>query len=61
VKFTPPGNPDAGQNLRAHPVLMQWQQQKMWVVYPTDFAVRSPLLPMPTWEERAKGITHFVK
>jgi branched-chain amino acid transport system substrate-binding protein len=61
VKFAPPDHPDAGQNLRAHPVLMQWQEQKMWVVYPADFAVRTPLLPMPTWEERAKGITHFVK
>ena len=61
VKFAPPDHPDAGQNLRAHPVLMQWQEQKMWVVYPPDFAVRSPLLPLPTWEERAKGITRFVK
>jgi len=61
VKFAPPDHPDAGQNLRAHPVLMQWQEQKQWVVYPPDFAVRSPLLPLPTWEERAKGITRFVK
>jgi branched-chain amino acid transport system substrate-binding protein len=61
LKFAPADHPDAGQNLRAHPVLMQWQEQKMWVVYPGDFAVRSPLLPLPTWEERAKGITRFVK
>jgi hypothetical protein len=32
----------------------------MWVVYPPDFAVRKPLLPLPTWEERAKGITKFL-
>jgi branched-chain amino acid transport system substrate-binding protein len=61
VKFAPPDHPDAGQNLRAHPVLMQWQDQEMRVVYPADFAVSSILLPMPTWEERAKGITHFIK
>ncbi len=61
VKFAPPGHPNAGQNLRAHPVLMQWQEQKQWVVYPKEFSTKNVLLPMPTWEERAKGITRFVK
>jgi branched-chain amino acid transport system substrate-binding protein len=61
VKFAPPDNPSAGQNLRAIPVLMQWQEQKPWVVYPAAFAVREPLMPLPTWEERSKGITKFVK
>jgi branched-chain amino acid transport system substrate-binding protein len=60
VKFASPEHPNAGQNLRAHPALMQWQEQRMWVVYPPDFAVRKPLLPLPTWEERAKGITKFI-
>jgi branched-chain amino acid transport system substrate-binding protein len=61
VKFAPPDNPTAGQDLRAHPVLMQWQDQKPVVVYPAEFAVAQPLMPLPTWEERAKGTTHFVK
>jgi branched-chain amino acid transport system substrate-binding protein len=61
VKFAPPDNPAAGQNLRAHPVLMQWQDQKMAVVYPAAFAVTQPLIPLPTWEERAKGLTNFIK
>ena len=61
VKFAPPDNPSAGQNLRAIPVLMQWQEQKPWVVYPATFAIREPLMPLPTWEERSKGITKFVK
>lgn len=61
VKFAPPDNPAAGQNLRGIPVLMQWQEQKLWVVYPAAFAVRKPLMPLPTWEERAKGVTHFIK
>ena len=61
VKFAPPVHPAAGQNLRAHPCLMQWQEQRMWVVYPVAFAVRKPLIPMPTWEERKKGITSFVE
>jgi len=61
VKFAPPAHPAAGQNLLAHPALMQWQEQRMWVVYPVEFSLRDPLLPLPTWEERAKGITRFVK
>jgi branched-chain amino acid transport system substrate-binding protein len=61
VKFAPPDNPAAGQNLRAHPVLMQWQDQKMAVVYPAAFAVTQPLIPLPSWEERAKGLTNFIK
>ncbi|UCF73010.1 MAG: ABC transporter substrate-binding protein [Deltaproteobacteria bacterium] len=61
VKFAPPVHPAAGQNLLAHPALMQWQEQRMWVAYPLDFGVRDPLLPLPTWEQRAKGVTRFVK
>ncbi len=61
IKFAPPENAAAGQNLRAQPVLMQWQDQKMVVVYPQSFSVGQPLIPMPTWEERAKGITKFIK
>ena len=61
VKFAPPAHPAAGQNLLAHPALMQWLEQKMYVVYPVDFGVKRPLIPMPTWEERAKGITRFVE
>ncbi len=61
VKFAGPENPSAGQNLKAHPVLMQWQEQKLAVVYPKTFAIAEPLFPLPTWEERAKGKTSFIK
>jgi len=61
VKFAPPDHPAAGQNLRAHPVLMQWLDQKLSVVYPKAFAVAEPLMPLPTWEQRAKGQTSFIK
>jgi branched-chain amino acid transport system substrate-binding protein len=61
VKFAPPEHPAAGQNLLAHPALMQWQEQKMWVVYPAEFGVRKPLIPLPTWDQRGKGETSFVK
>jgi branched-chain amino acid transport system substrate-binding protein len=60
VKFAPPDHPAAGQNLRAQPALMQWQDQTMKVVYPDDFAVAKPLMPLPTWQDRAEGITRFV-
>lgn len=61
VKFAGPENPSAGQNLKGHPVLMQWQEQKLAVVYPKAFAIAEPLFPLPTWEERAKGKTNFIK
>ena len=61
VKFAPPDNPAAGQDLRAHPVVMQWQDQKLVVVYPGGFSVGQPLMPLPTWEQRAKNTTSFVK
>lgn len=61
VKYAPPDHPAAGQNLRGHPVVFQWVDQKPHVVYPADFAVRDPLLPLPTWADRAKGDIKFIK
>ena len=54
VKFAPPGHKSAGQNLRSYPVLMQWQEQTLHVVYPEKWATRKAVLPLPTWEERRK-------
>lgn len=61
VDFAPPVHPAAGQNLKAHPALMQWQEKEMKVVYPVDFAISEPLVPMPSWSEREEGVTHFVE
>jgi branched-chain amino acid transport system substrate-binding protein len=61
VKFAPPDHPSAGTNLLAHVVMLQWQEQQLWSVYPKGFAIRDPLLPFPTWEERAKGTYRFTK
>ena len=61
VKYAPSDHPLAGQNLRARVVLLQWQDQELWVVDPENWGLKKPLMPMPTWEERAKGITRFVK
>jgi len=59
AKFAPPGHPMAGTNLKAPPVADQWREQKLWVVWP--IATKELILPMPTWEERKKGATHFVE
>jgi branched-chain amino acid transport system substrate-binding protein len=61
VKFNPPDHSDAGQNHRAHPILMQWQDERLWVVHPPDFSIKKLLLPLPTWEERAKGTFRFIE
>ncbi|MBJ7603243.1 MAG: ABC transporter substrate-binding protein [Candidatus Dormibacteraeota bacterium] len=46
VKFAGPGEPDAGQNLRAPAVVGQWQAvNTMRVVYPAAFARAKPLMP----------------
>lgn len=55
VKFAPPDHKSAGTNLRAYPALMQWQEQRLHVVYPEKWAVRKATLPLPTWEERRAG------
>jgi hypothetical protein len=33
----------------------------MVVVHPASFAVGQPLMPLPTWEQRGKGATDFIK
>jgi len=54
VKFAGPDHKSAGTNLRAWPVMMQWQERKLHVVYPEKLATRRVILPLPTWEERKK-------
>jgi len=51
-KFAPPGHPMAGQNLRATPVVDQWQEQELWTVWPVE--AKELFLPMSTWKERKK-------
>ena len=55
VKFAPPGHPNQGTDLRAKPVVMQWFNQEQYTVWPAAAAVKEMVLPLPTWEERAKG------
>jgi len=55
VKFAPPGHRNQGTDLRAKPIVMQWFTQDQYTVWPATAAVRDMVIPLPTWEERAKG------
>ncbi len=55
VKFAPPGHPSQGTDLRAKPIVMQWFNQDQFAVWPPAAAVKEMVIPLPTWEERAKG------
>ena len=55
VKFAPPGHPSMGTDLRAKPIVMQWFNQDQYAVWPAAAAVKEMVIPLPTWEERAKG------
>ncbi|MCB2192331.1 MAG: ABC transporter substrate-binding protein [Deltaproteobacteria bacterium] len=54
VRFQKPPAKTAGANLNAFPVIMQWQNQKLIVVYPEKLASSPVELPMPTWKQRTK-------
>jgi branched-chain amino acid transport system substrate-binding protein len=47
VKFRPPGDPMAGQNERSIAVVMQFEDAKAKVVWPTAIAGGPPVLPLP--------------
>jgi len=70
VKFAPPTSPSdtilgqiwrtdspqkhIGQNIRARPMVLQWIDGITWVVYPKEFAVREPVIPLPPTSPYAK-------
>lgn len=47
VKFAPPGDVMAGQNLRASPVVMQYVKGKTFIAYPTPIRTIDPVMPLP--------------
>ena len=47
VKFEGPGEPMAGQNERAYPVVVQYIDDKAYVVWPKAQAQREPVLKLP--------------
>ena len=55
VKFLGDGNPMAGQNERAFPVVIQYVDDKSYVVWPKSLAQREAVLPLPA------GMTYSYK
>jgi hypothetical protein len=47
VKYAGEGSPIAGQNERASPVVVQYVDDKSYVVWPKSQAQRDPVLPFP--------------
>jgi ABC-type branched-subunit amino acid transport system substrate-binding protein len=47
VKFAGEGSPMAGQNERAFPVIIQYVDDKPYVVWPKSLQHRDPVLPLP--------------
>lgn len=47
IKFEPPGQPMAGQNERAYPVIVQYVDDQSYVVWPKAQQQREPVLKLP--------------
>jgi len=47
VKFFPPGHAMAGQNERSSPVVMQYNGNDTFVVWPSAIKTKDPVLPLP--------------
>jgi ABC-type branched-subunit amino acid transport system substrate-binding protein len=47
IKFEPPGSPMTGQNDRAYPVIVQYIDDKSYVVWPKAQQEREPVLKLP--------------
>jgi branched-chain amino acid transport system substrate-binding protein len=47
VKFEPETSAMAGQNERAFPVIIQYVDDKPYVVWPKSLQLRDPVLPLP--------------
>jgi branched-chain amino acid transport system substrate-binding protein len=48
VKFAPPEDKYAGQNIRSYPVVVQWTTDKLGIVWPASMKTTEPIIPMPT-------------
>jgi branched-chain amino acid transport system substrate-binding protein len=47
VKFAGQGSTMPGQNERAFPVIVQYIDDKSYVVWPKNLQLREPILPLP--------------
>ena len=48
MKFAPPDHEYSGQSLVSYPVVMQWLDQKVEIVWPATLKSMEPKLPMPS-------------
>ncbi len=56
-EFIAAGEANSGQNMRAIPVVQQWQEDTLKVVFPEELAVSEFIyVPLPTWSERTEPI-----
>ena len=55
VKFAPPEDAMAGQNVRALPVVMQNRGKDITVVWPSQISTAAPLMPLPASSPYAMG------
>ncbi|MFI5340848.1 MAG: ABC transporter substrate-binding protein [Candidatus Methylomirabilales bacterium] len=51
VKFAPPGDKNAGQDIRAFPLIFQWQKGQQLTIWPKAAAVAEAIIPWPSWEK----------
>jgi branched-chain amino acid transport system substrate-binding protein len=51
VKFAPPGDKIAGQNIRAFPLIFQWQKGRQLTVWPKEAAVAEAIIPWPASQQ----------
>jgi branched-chain amino acid transport system substrate-binding protein len=54
VKFAPPGDKIAGQDIRAFPMIYQWQKGKQLTVWPDAAAVAQAIIPWPASQKYGK-------
>ncbi len=54
VKFFGPGKPHPGQNSRSFMYLTQFKDGTQHVLWPKKAQYSEPVIPMPTWAEKAK-------
>ena len=55
VKFAPPEDVMAGQNIRALPVVMQNRGKNITVVWPSQISTAEPVMPLPATSPYAMG------
>jgi len=54
VKFAPPDDKIAGQDIRAFPLIFQWQKGKQLTVWPKEAAVAEAIIPWPAAEKNKR-------